>query len=73
MLSFVLVKMYYRILRTVFTLSREIATVGTHYTVARENEGTERDNQGVGWDMSIPLKLFLTLDENGRQFPYTSA
>ena len=24
----------------------------------RENEGTERDIQGVGWDMSIPLKLF---------------
>ena len=26
---------------------------------ARENEGTERDIQGVGWDMSISLKLFL--------------
>ena len=23
----------------------------------RENKGTERENQGVGWDMSTPLKL----------------
>ena len=38
----------------------------------RENEGTERDSQGVGWDMSIPRKLFLTLDGNGRLFPQTS-
>ena len=29
--------------------------------MARENEGTERDIEGVGWDMSIPLKLFLVL------------
>ena len=40
---------------------------------SRENKGTERDNQCVGWDMSIPLKLFLTLDENGSLFPQTSA
>ena len=40
---------------------------------ARENKGTERDNEGVGWDMSILLKLFLTLDGNGRLFPQTSA
>ena len=32
----------------------------------RENKWTERHNQGVGWDMSIPLKLFLTLDGNVR-------
>ena len=25
----------------------------------RENKGTKRENHGVGWDMSIPLKLFL--------------
>ena len=25
----------------------------------RENEGTERDTEGVDQDMSIPLKLFL--------------
>ena len=29
---------------------------------SRENKGTERDNQGFDWDMSIPLKLFLTLE-----------
>ena len=33
--------------------------------VPRENEGTERDIQGVGWDMSISLKLFLVLGGNG--------
>ena len=27
----------------------------------RENEGTERDIQGVGWDMSIPLKVTAIL------------
>ena len=40
---------------------------------ARQNEGTERDNQGVGWDMSIPLKLFLALGGNGSLLPQTSA
>jgi len=39
----------------------------------RENEGTERDIEGVGWDISIPLKLFLVLDGNGSLFPQTSA
>ena len=34
----------------------------------RENEGTERDIEGVGWDMSIPLKLFLALDGNENLF-----
>ena len=28
---------------------------------SRENEGTERDFEGVGRDMSIPLKLFLEM------------
>ena len=40
---------------------------------ARENKGTLRDNQGVDWDLSIPLKLYLTLDGNGHLFPQTSA
>ena len=40
---------------------------------SRENKGTERDIQGVGWDMSIPLKLFLVLGGNGSLFPQTSA
>ena len=35
-----------------------------------ENEGTERDFKHVGWDMSIPLKLFLVLDGNGSLFPH---
>ena len=39
-----------------------------YYKETRENKGTERDNQGVGWE-SIPLKLFLSLDGNGRLFP----
>ena len=39
----------------------------------RENKGTERDIKGVGWDMSIPLKLFLVLEGNGNMFPETSA
>ena len=39
----------------------------------RENEGTERDIEVVGWDMSIPLKLFLVLGGNGSLFPQTSA
>ena len=42
-------------------------------TTARENEGTERDIQGVGWDMSILLKLLLILGGNGSLFPQTSA
>ena len=29
--------------------------------MARENKGEEKDIEGVGWDMSIPLKLFLVL------------
>ena len=33
----------------------------------------KRDTEVVGWDMSIPLKLFLVLDGNGSLFPRTSA
>ena len=40
---------------------------------ARENEGTERDIEGVGRDMSIPVKVFFVLDGNGSLFPQTSA
>ena len=43
------------------------------WNLPRENEGTERDIQGVGWDMSIPLKLFVALGGNGSLFPQTSA
>ena len=39
----------------------------------RENKETERGIEGVGWDMSIPLKLFLGFDGNGSLFPQTSA
>ena len=52
-----------------FSLS--VFTLG--YVLPRENEGTERDIQGVGWDMSIPLKLFLVLGGNGSLFPQASA
>ena len=37
------------------------------YTGSRENEGTERDTDGVGRDMSCPRKLFL--DERKLRFP----
>ena len=43
------------------------------YFLSRENDGTERDIEGVGWDMSSPLKLFLALGGNGSLFPQTSA
>ena len=36
----------------------------------REHEGTERDTEGVGCDMSYPLKLFLV---SGSLFSETSA
>ena len=39
----------------------------------RENEGTVRDSEGVGWDMSIPQKLFVDCLFNGSLFPETSA
>ena len=39
----------------------------------RENEGTERDIEGVDQDMSIPLKLFIVLDGKGSLFSETSA
>ena len=39
----------------------------------RENKGTERDSEGVGWDMSIPQKLFIDWLLKGSLFPETSA
>ena len=36
-----------------------------YYILSRENEGTERDAQGVGWDMSCPRKLFLDERKSG--------
>ena len=41
--------------------------------ISRENKGTERDSEGVGWDMSIPQKLFIDWLFNGSLFPETSA
>lgn len=35
----------------------------------RKGGERERDIEGVGWDMSIPLKLFVVLDGNGILFP----
>ena len=40
-----------------------------YHVETRENKGTERGNQGVGWDMSIPLKLILTLAFRLYTFP----
>ena len=37
------------------------------FGTSRENEGTEREAEGVGRDMSCPLKLFL--DERKSRFP----
>ena len=38
--------------------------------LCRENEGTERDIEGTGWDLSIPLQLSLVLLGNGSLFPW---
>ena len=47
--------------------------LGLHFhRASRENKGTERDNQGVGWNMSISIKLFLTLDGNGDLLEFIS-
>ena len=35
------------------------------YISSRENKETERDTEGVGWDMSIPQKLFIDWLFNG--------
>ena len=43
------------------------------YVDTRENKGSERDSEGVGWDMSIPQKLFIDWLFNGSLFPETSA
>ena len=39
----------------------------------RENKGTERDSEGVGWDMLIPQRLIIDWLLNGSLFPETSA
>ena len=39
-------------------------------SIPREHEGTERDTEGIGWDMSMPLKLCLV---SGSLFSETSA
>ena len=38
--------------------------------LSREHEGTEKDTEGVGQDMSMPLQLFLV---SGSMFSETSA
>ena len=48
-------------------------SVQKNYHVPRENKGTERDSDGVGWDMSIPQKLFIDWLLNGSLFPEKSA
>ena len=57
------------------TFSSETRQRSTNFsqTQSRGNKGTERDIEGVGWDMSIPLKLFLVLDGNRNLFSETSA
>ena len=40
---------------------------------SREIEVTERGIDFVGWDMSVPLKLFLVLNKNRSLFPQTFA
>ena len=39
----------------------------------RENKGTERDTEGVGWVLSIPLKLFIEVARTEVCFPETPA
>ena len=39
----------------------------------RENKATERESEGVGWDMSVPQKLFIDWLLNGSLFSVTSA
>ena len=39
----------------------------------RKNKGTERDSEGVDWDILILQKLFVDWPLNGRLFPETSA
>lgn len=38
--------------------------ISRHSVQARENKGTEREIQGIGWDMSISLLLFLAWVES---------
>ena len=51
--------------------ARESTALLLLHTLSREHEGrTERDTEGVGWDMSQSLKLFLV---SGSLFSETSA
>ena len=71
-------------------MSRSLQNVLTNFLILRcvvmekglmnsnqENDGTEREAQGVGWDMSRPQKLFLTQRKSrfsgGSLFSETSA
>ena len=50
-----------------------IASEKANALTPRENKETERDSEGVGWDMSIPQRLFIDWLLNGSLFPETSA
>jgi len=50
-----------------------VKTIFYELAAPRENKGTERDTEGVGWDMSIPQGLFIDWLLNGGLFPETSA
>ena len=47
-----------------------VGQIGVLFAQAREHEGTERETEGVGCDMSYSLKLFLV---SGSLFSETSA
>ena len=49
---------------TLSCVSATFQSADSWHFVLCENEGTERDVEGVGWNMSIPVRLFLVLDEN---------
>ena len=48
-----------------FGIAPNALTMVGFSVVTRENEGTERDAQGVGRDMSCPRKLFLDERKSG--------
>ena len=52
---------------------RHICLLGASIFGPRENKATERDSEGVGWDMSIPQKLFIDWLLNESLFSVTSA
>ena len=51
-------------------LTKAGTSTSVNSVVTREHKGTERDTEGVGQDMSMPLKLFLV---SGSLFSETSA